>query len=277
MKKISLLTAMTVFLLLILSNALAFASDKEAQKIIIPEWVYLGVEIVPSIHNPNGNEVIYGFDKASARVGKSNGDFEFILVKQTRSKNEIELRKIRLAKNKTYYRELQCIGLYLDGSIKFAKRLDGGVHKPIEGIAEKFATAFAIWKNSAETGQQIIEMPELLDGLNKFEIVTGKQGFENWACFIDGRQTGLDKADDKLLNIVSYAFNPDERLYSKEVTTCARTGPTSYNVVSGAGSLYTYEDKLLREDKQRNVTSVDAKVLDREARFYYKFYQYERK
>ncbi len=277
MKKTSLLMAITTFILFALSSTLAFASDKGAQETIAPEWVYLGTETVPSIYNPNGNEVIYGFDKASARVGKSNGDFEFILVKQNRSKNEIELRKIRLAKNKTYYREIQCIGLYLDGSIKFAKSLDGSVHKPIDGIAEKFATAFSIWKNDTKIGQQTIEMPELLDGLNKFAIVKGKQGFENWVCFVDGRQTGLDKADDKKLSIVTYAFNPDERLYSREITTCERTGPTSYNVVNGDGKLYTYEDKLLRENKLRTASSADERVLDMEARFYYKFYQYERK
>lgn len=277
MKKIRLLMAVTAFLLLALSSTLAFAGDKDAQEVIVPEWVYLGTETIPSIHNPNGNEVIYGFDKASARVGKSHGEFKFTLVKQIRAKNEIELRTIWLAKDKTNYKEIQRIVLYLDGSMKFAESLNGNERKPIEGIAKKFATAYAIWKNEVKAEPRIIEMPKLLDGLNKFEIVHGKQGFENWVCFVDGRQSGLDKADDKLLSIVTYAFNPDERLYSKEITTCKRTSDTSYNVVAGDGRLYTYEDKLLREEQRRTASSVNEETLHGTASYYYKFYQHKSK
>ena len=273
MKKIY--AVLMCLMMLALSSTIAFANDKNSQEDILPEWVYLGTERVPSIYNPNGTEVVYGFDRASARVGKSKGEFVFLLAKKTKAQNEIELVNVRISKDRKSYRELQSMGFYLDGGFKFAEKLNGNTSKLLTPETV-FYNAFDIWKAGENAKVELMDMPKLMDGFNQFKLKSGKPGFEKWYCFIDDRSTGLDKSDSKLLSVVTYAFNPEERIYSQEITLCERTGDTEYRVVEGNGKLYTYENKLLIEKKSLSASSVAPKDLDDTASYYYMFYRHQK-
>lgn len=262
-------------LMLALSGTIAFADDKNSKEDILPEWVYLGTERIPSIYNPNGTEVVYGFDRASARVGKSKGEFVFLLAKKTKAQNEIELINVRISKDRKSYRELQTIGFYLDGGFKFAEKLGGDVSKSLTPNTV-FYNAFDIWKAGSDAKVEMMDMPKLMDGFNQFELKSGKPHFENWYCFLDDRSSGLDKSNSNLLSVVTYAFNPEERIYSKEISICERTGDTEYRVVKGNGKLYTYEDKLLMERNSLSASSVTPKELDDTASYYYMFYRHKK-
>lgn len=261
--------------MLALSSTIAFAGDKNNQDDIMPEWVYLGTERVPSIYNPNGTEVVYGFDRASARVGKSKGEFVFLLAKKTKAKNEIELINVRMSKDRKSYRELQTIGFYLDGGFKFAEGLNGKLSKSMTPETV-FYNAFDIWKAGANARVELMDMPQMMEGFNQFMLKSGKPRFEKWYCFLDDRSTGLDKDDSKLLSVVTYAFNPEERIYSKEISHCERTGDTEYRVVDGNAKLYTYENKLLMEKNSISASSVAPQDLDETASYYYMFYRYQK-
>lgn len=265
MKRISFFAVMMSFLVIVFGQTSVFAGSQEnfgGKKAIDPIWIYIGEERVESSHNPEGDLVIYGIDRASAKIHSSNKDLGFWLAKVTKAKNEVELTYIRLSKDKKAYtknkNQVQRIYYLDDGSLKSIVKEGESVH-PVTGN-EKFLNAEAIVKDTSRTVSDM-EMPALPAGFNKMEPKNGKaaadgrKGFEGYRCFTDEWVSSTDPRDAKLLTVVTYAYNTPDRIYYKGETYCERTGANSYKVTGGKLSLYTYEDKLL-EQKTTNQSYV---------------------
>ena len=265
MKRISFFSVMMSFLVIVFGQTSVFAGSQEnfgGKKAIDPIWIYIGEERVESSHNPEGDLVIYGIDRASAKIHSSNKDLGFWLAKVTKAKNEVELTYIRLSKDKKAYtknkNQVQRIYYLDDGSLKSIVKEGESVH-PVTGN-EKFLNAEAIVKDTSRTVSDM-EMPALPAGFNKMEPKNGKaaadgrKGFEGYRCFTDEWVSSTDPRDAKLLTVVTYAYNTPDRIYYKGETYCERTAENSYKVTGGKLSLYTYEDKLL-EQKTTNQSYV---------------------
>ena len=257
MKRIRFFAVMMSFLVIVFGQMSVFAGSQEnfgGKKAIDPIWIYIGEERVESSHNPEGDLVIYGIDRASAKIHSSNKDLGFWLAKVTKAKNEVELTYIRLSKDKKAYtknkNQVQRIYYLDDGSLKSVVKEGESVH-PVTGN-EKFLNAEAIVKDTSRTVSDM-EMPALPAGFNKMEPKNGKaaadgrKGFEGYRCFTDEWVSSTDPRDAKLLTVVTYAYNTPDRIYYKGETYCERTGANSYKVTGGKLSLYTYEDKLLAQ------------------------------
>ena len=198
--------------------------------------------------------MIYGIDRASAKIHSSNKDLGFWLAKVIKAKNEVELTYIRLSKDKKTYTKnknhVQRIYYLDDGSLKSVVKKKESVH-PVTGN-EKFLNAEVIVKDTSRTVSDM-EMPALPAGFNKMEpksgkvAAGGKKGFEGYQCFTDEWVSSTDPRDAKLLTVVTYAYNTPDRINYKGETYCERTGANSYKVTGGKLSLYTYEDKLLAQ------------------------------
>ena len=219
MKRISFFAVMMSFLVIVFGQTSVFAGSQEnfgGKKAIDPIWIYIGEERVESSHNPEGDLVIYGIDRASAKIHSSNKDLGFWLAKVTKAKNEVELTYIRLSKDKKAYtknkNQVQRIYYLDDGSLKSIVKEGESVH-PVTGKA----------------------------------AADGRKGFEGYRCFTDEWVSSTDPRDAKLLTVVTYAYNTPDRIYYKGETYCERTGENSYKVTGGKLSLYTYEDKLLAQ------------------------------
>ena len=265
MKRISFFSVMMSFLVIVFGQTSVFAGSQEnfgGKKAIDPIWIYIGEKRVNSNHNPEGDLVIYGIDRASAKIHSSNKDLGFWLAKVTKAKNEVELTYIRLSKDKKAYtknkNQVQRIYYLDDGSLKSIVKEGESVH-PVTGN-EKFLNVEAIVKDTSRTVSDM-EMPALPAGFNKMEPKNGKaaadgrKGFEGYRCFTDEWVSSTDPRDAKLLTVVTYAYNTPDRIYYKGETYCERTGANSYKVTGGKLSLYTYEDKLL-EQKTTNQSYV---------------------
>ena len=265
MKRIRFFAVMMSFLVIFFGQTSVFAGSQEnfgGKKAIDPIWIHIGEERVESSHNPGGDLVIYGIDRASAKIHSSNKDLGFWLAKVTKAKNEVELTYIRLSKDKKTYtknkRQVKRIYYLDDGSLKSVVKEGESVH-PVTGN-EKFLKAEAIVKNNSLTVSDM-DMPSLPAGFNKMEpkngkaAANGKKGFEGYRCFTDEWVSGTDPRDANRLIVVTYAYNTPDRIYYKGETYCERTGENSYKVTGGKLSLYTYEDKLL-EQKTTNQSYV---------------------
>lgn len=257
MTRIRAFAAMMSFLMMFIVQTSALAANQEnfeGKKPIEPVWIHIGEEKVASSHNPDGDLVIYGIDKASAKIHSSNKDLGFWLAKVTRAKNEVELTYIRLSKDKKTYtknkRQVQRIYYLDDGSLKSVIEAVESKH-PVTGN-EMFLNAEAIFKDTSLVVSNM-DMPSLPAGFNKMEPKKGKagtdgrKGFEGYRCFTDEWTSGTDPRDAKMLTVVTYAYNTPDRIYYKGETYCERTGSNSYKVTGGKLSLYTYEDKLLAQ------------------------------
>ena len=273
MKKIK-ATVLFIFCLMMLcvSNAVfaAGSGDKIVDATINPVWIHLRDQKVPSNHNPNGTLVSYGMDKASAKIHSSNKDFGFWLAKITKAKNEIELTYIRIAKNKSYYKEVTRQVYYLDGTFKSAENMSGSP-KPLSS-AEAFYNAPEVFKDETVTVSNM-NVPQLPEGFNRLELKTARHGYENWNCFVDDRSTGRDSKESKILTLVTYAFNPADRVYVKGVTYCERTDSNSYAITGGDSYLYTYEDKLLSERSGKKSYFISDQEADSIVRYKYEMHK----
>ena len=267
------------FLMVLCINNVGFALAKQAKEEIKPVWIYLQDQVLPSGHNPNGTKVVYGMDIASIRFHKSKenrGDFGFWLAEIIKAQNEIVLTWVQIAKDKSYYKEKERKTFYLDGTLKSAEGLDVKRRIPMNG-SEPFYYAPDIYKEQAKASVSNMEMPELPDGFNKMMLKAKKAGFEDWLCFLDDRTTGVDEDDSKKLVLVTYAYNPNDRVYYKGKVYCQRTGPTSYERVGGELELCTYEEKLLSKKETREAYFVSDQVAEQAVRGKYMFYREEKK
>lgn len=273
MKKIIVFLYCVCFCLMGVTGAFAANDDKTSKREVLPVWEYLGTETVPSDYNPAGMEVEYSFDKSSVRVGKSVPSYCFWLAKMTKSLNEIEMTYIRMLKDKSKYYEEQRIVYYLDGTIKKAEAVDPGRQRPLAVSSNSvFYDVPEILANK-KTLPGNVTMPVFPMNANKLEIKPGRDRYASWLCFLDDQNTGLDAKDNKKLTIVSYAYNPDERVYTRGESYCVRTGPKSYEVTGGVAELYTYEDKLLAEQRTRKAFFISNAEADAIAAYYYMFYK----
>lgn len=273
MKKIKALLFLVCLCAFCLINVCVFAGEKKAEEEIIPVWVNLGSEVLPSDHNPNGMEVLYSFDIASSKIHSSNKDFGFWVARQTKAKNEVDLTYTRISKDQTSYCETQKLVFFLDGTFKDAKILDKNIKYPLtEDVV--FRNVPEMMKNKNSIGNySVMPMPEFPVNANKLIIKHGKPGFENWLCFLDDRSTGLDSKDSKKLTLITYAYNVADRIYYKGVTYCERTGPTTYIKKGGSSHVYTFEDKLLYENMSKPGCCITDKAADSTVSFYYMFYR----
>lgn len=267
------------FLMVLCINNVGFALAKQAEEEIKPVWIYLQDQVLPSGHNPNGTKVVYGMDIDSIKFHKSKenrGNFGFWLAEIIKAQNEIVLTWVQIAKDKSYYKEKERKTFYLDGTLKSAEGLDVKRRIPMNG-SEPFYYAPDIYKEQAKASVSNMEMPELPDGFNKMMLKAKKAGFEDWLCFLDDRTTGVDKDDSKKLVLVTYAYNPNDRVYYKGKVYCQRTGPTSYERVGGELELCTYEEKLLSKKETREAYFVSDQVAEQAVRDKYMFYREEKK
>ena len=277
MLKIRTLILAMCFLVMVGMNTVAFADDKTSDEIIDPVWIHLEDETEPSNHNPNGTLVVYGMDAASAKEHSSNKDTGFWLAKITKAKNEIELTYIRIAKDKRYYKAVQRMVFYLDGTFKSAENFKGAVEQPMSGN-EVFYSAPEVYKNykANPTGSSNMDMPELPMGFNRMKLMNPKNGFEKWLCLLDNRSTGVDSNNRNKLTLVTYAYNVADRVYYKGITYVDRTGDTSYNITGGNSYLYTFEDKLLSEKNTKKGYLISEQDADKTVRHKFMFYKAER-
>ncbi len=270
MKNIKTKLLFLLFTIVLCVSSVSFAADsndKEIGATIDPVWIHLQNKTIPSNHNPEGTLVVYGMDKASAKIHSSNKDFGFWLAKITKAKNEIELTYIRIAKNKSYFKEVARQVYYLDGTFKSAENLKG-IQKPLSKT-EVFYREPEIFKDETITVSDT-EVPQLPEGFNRLELKNPKSGLENWICFADDRQTGVDKKDSKKLTLVTFAYNTDDRVYYKAETYCERTGEDSYIITGGKLYLFTFEDKLLSEKNDKNSCLISDPLADAIVRYKYK-------
>ena len=251
MSRLKILVVLAAFVIALCANTFTFAyygreeKGKEQQNVIEPVWIHLSDQKESSNHNPDGTTVVYGMDVASSKTHSSNKDFGFWLVKMTKAKNEIELTYVRIAKDKTRYREVQKQVYYFDGTLKDAKIL--------------------------------VVVPKLPEGFNKMKIYSGRSGFENWICLLDDRSTGLDPKDAKKLSMITYAYNIADRIYLKGITHVERTGPTSYTITGGNAYLYTFENKLLDERNGKRSCFIADKEANSAIDHIFEFYKERRK
>ena len=175
-------------------NNIGFALAKKAEEEIKPVWMHLQDQVLPSGHNPSGTKVIYGMDVASIRFHKS---------KANRGDFGFWLAEIVKAQNEIVLTWVQ------------------------------IAKDKSYYKEKAKATVSDMEMPELPDGFNKMLLKDNKVGFEDWLCFLDNRASGVDADESNKLVLVTYAYNPDDRVYYKGKVYCQRTGPTSYEKVGG--------------------------------------------
>ncbi|MDY2636586.1 MAG: hypothetical protein SOV56_01440 [Phascolarctobacterium sp.] len=267
------------FLMVLCINNIGFALAKKAEEEIKPVWMHLQDQVLPSGHNPSGTKVIYGMDVASIRFHKSKanrGDFGFWLAEIVKAQNEIVLTWVQIAKDKSYYKEKERKVFYLDGTLKSAEELDVQRRIPMNG-SEPFYYAPDVYKEKAKATVSDMEMPELPDGFNKMLLKDNKVGFEDWLCFLDNRASGVDADESNKLVLVTYAYNPDDRVYYKGKVYCQRTGPTSYEKVGGEFELCTYEDKLLSRKETQQACFVSDKDAESAVRDKYMFYREEKK
>lgn len=286
MNRVKIISFVFSFLLVIASSTSVFAVEdaKIAHSEVLPEWVYLGNENIPSMHNPNGIDVVYGFDKASIRTRKSkkhDGDLQCMVVRIVKAKNEIELVKTSIAKNNASYTEAQKVVFFLDGTLKYAEKLDDNLRQP---LADDSPLRYV--RQVCESGSKLetdsLTMPRLPEGANHYQVKTPKKGFEDWTCILDDGATGLDKNDTAKLSVVTYAFNTDERIYYKGISYCERAdAPKYYNSLGGISQRFTYEGKLLPEEEMRFAVIKDnpkdcfisAVEADGTAQWYYETYK----
>lgn len=293
MGKLKILTVLATFVMAFCTNAFVFAyygreeDNKVQQTLIKPVWIHLSDQVEPSNHNPAGTKVVYGMDVASSKTHSSGKkDFGFWLAKITKAKNEIELTYVRMAKDKTRYREVQKQIYYLDGTLKDVKFLQSA-NKDRDWKDLDDGTAFyyapEITKEIAKQvdenriPESTMEVPKLPDGFNKIQLHNGRPGFENWICLLDDRSTGIDSKDARKLTMVTYAYNVADRVYLKGVTHVERTGPTSYTITDGNSYLYTFENKLLHERNGKRSYFISDQAADSIVDYKFMFYKERKK
>ena len=292
MSRLKILVVLAAFVIALCANTFTFAyygreeKGKEQQNVIEPVWIHLSDQKESSNHNPDGTTVVYGMDVASSKTHSSNKDFGFWLVKMTKAKNEIELTYVRIAKDKTRYREVQKQVYYFDGTLKDAKILESqNKNNDWKPLDDKMAFYFApeVTKKIANGVDENIKpkstmvVPKLPEGFNKMKIYSGRSGFENWICLLDDRSTGLDPKDAKKLSMITYAYNIADRIYLKGITHVERTGPTSYTITGGNAYLYTFENKLLDERNGKRSCFIADKEANSAIDHIFEFYKERRK
>lgn len=262
--------------LLILLSSVAYAgkSKYSHDDDLVPIWERLGAVTEVSAHNPNGMEVVYALDKASIKKHKDNAGYSFRVAKMTKALNELVITYIRVAKGNQAYNELQSLAFYIDdGSFKCIKVKEANSMPYNDKVIFYRAEEKANDVNGSKVSN--VAIPELPINATKFELREAKAGFETWSSFIDMQRTGVDINEKTKFTLVTYAFNPSDRLYRKGITIYRRTGPTSYVVESGSDQLFTYEDKLLEENSKPACYISDA-AAHNEVRYYFMFYKHEK-
>ena len=244
----------------------AVDQDKVIGRSIAPVWVSLGNRTVPSNHNPEGMLVEYGMDVASAKIHSSNKDRGFWLLKRTKARNEIELTYMRIAKDKSYYREVQKHIFFLDGTYKSAGRVDSKVNHPLKS-SDIFYNAPEIMKDKTITKSNM-DVPKLPDGFNRILPKKPRSlDLEKYNCFLDDRLTGLRYKGDKNYQMVTYAYNPADRVYYIGVAHVDRTGEREFNYTDGKIYLLTYENKILAEQDMKRAYLISDEEADKNARY----------